>query len=104
MMSMPSSVVPAGTTPSGPAPRSAIRLLDRDRLREVARLIDVGAPGDGGVIREQLERDDRKDRAQQLVGVGHPADVVGEALDLLVALGRDSDDLRVAGTAFHDVA
>ena len=80
MMSMPSSVVPVGTT-GRPAP-AAHALLDRDRLREVARLVDVRAPGDGRVVREQLERDHGQDRAQRLVRVGHPADVVGEALDL----------------------
>ena len=41
---------------------------------------------------------------ERLVGVGHPADIVGEALDLRVALGRDGDDPGVAGPAFHHVA
>ena len=37
-------------------------LLDRDRLGQVARLVDVRAARDRDVIREQLERDDRQDR------------------------------------------
>ena len=90
--------------PSARAELPAPALLDRDRLGEVARLVDVRAAGDRHVVGEQLERDDREDRAQRLVGVGDPADVVGEALDLRIALGRDRDDPRVAGPALHDVA
>jgi len=36
--------------------RRAPRLFDRDAFREVARLIDVGAPEYRGVIGEQLQR------------------------------------------------
>ena len=35
--------------------------------------------------------------------VGHPADVIREALDLRVALGRDGDDPGVAGPTLHHV-
>src|SRR6478672_588826 len=99
MMSIPSSDVPGGTEPSVMA-----ALFDRDRLGEVARLVDVRAPSDRDVVREELERDDREDRAERLVRVRDTADVVGVVLDGLVALGRDRDDPRVAGTALHDIA
>ena len=42
--------------------------------------------------------------AERLVRVGHEPDVVGIALDLLVALGRHRDDPGIAGAALHDVA
>src|SRR4051794_11185143 len=37
-------------------------LFDGHRLREVTRLVDVGALEVGHVIREELERDDRQER------------------------------------------
>jgi hypothetical protein len=37
-------------------PRAAAHLLDGDALREVARLVDVGAADDRGVVGEQLNR------------------------------------------------
>src|SRR5688500_6630662 len=113
MMSIPSSVVPGGgaipapvAAPASPSDSAMADgpLLDRDRLRQVARLVDVGAPRERDVVGEQLERDDRQDRAQDLVGVRDPAHVVGDAADLLVTLRRDGDDLRVACAALHDVA
>src|SRR5258706_8719335 len=102
MMSIRSSVVPAGTDPGGrPGDSSCIvgpgSLLDRDGLRQVAGLVDVGPAGDGHVVREELQRNDREDPAQQLVGIGHPADVVRDTLTLGVAFGRDGHDLRVTG-------
>ena len=42
--------------------RYALRLLDRDGLRQVARLIDVRATLDGDVVREQLKRNARQNR------------------------------------------
>ena len=41
------------------AARPAIGLLDRHRLREVARLVDVGAAQHGDVVGEELQRDRR---------------------------------------------
>src|SRR5512135_2742250 len=120
MMSMPSSVVPAGTAVATARPDRAGRpsrgsspavtvspirpLLDRDRLRQVPRLIDVRAASDRGVVREELQRDDGEDGAERLVRIGHPADIVGEALDLGIPLGRYRDDPRVPGAALHHVA
>lgn len=46
--------------------RGRARSLDRDGLGEVAGLVDVAASPDGDVIREQLQRDDRKNRRQQI--------------------------------------
>src|SRR5690242_4283320 len=34
-----------------------VQLLDRDRLREIARLVDVGTHEHGGVVGQQLHRD-----------------------------------------------
>src|SRR5438045_1179617 len=42
------------------------RLLDRDALRQVPRLVDVGPAIHGDVIREQLERDREEQRRQEL--------------------------------------
>ena len=41
---------------------AAARLLDRDRLGEVARLVDVRAARHRDLVGEQLERQDRDDR------------------------------------------
>src|SRR5262249_43110277 len=43
------------TGPQSPSPQVPA-LLHGDRLREVARLVDVAAPADRDVVREQLER------------------------------------------------
>ena len=37
--------------------RYALASLHRHRLRQVARLVDIGALEDGGVVGEQLDRD-----------------------------------------------
>ena len=39
----------------------AIYLFHRHALRQVARLVDIGALGDGGVVGEELHRDGIKD-------------------------------------------
>src|SRR5437870_3379227 len=59
---------------------------------------------DRDVIGEQLERDDRENGAQGLVGVGNPPHVVRVSLDLFVALRRDGQDAGVAGPTLHHVA
>ena len=51
---------------SGRLPAQDARpLLDGDRLRQVARLIDVGAAIDRDMVREQLQRHRHQDRRQQ---------------------------------------
>ncbi len=47
---------------------SRVRLLDRDRLGEVARLVDVEPVQPGDVIGQQLQRQDREDRLQDPIG------------------------------------
>ena len=47
-------------------------LLDRDRLRQVPRLVDVAPAPPGDVVSEELERDDRDDRLQVRVDVRGP--------------------------------
>src|SRR5215212_4762086 len=46
-------------------------LLDRDGLREVARLVDVFAHEDGGVIGDELDRQRVDDRGYDRVHVRH---------------------------------
>ena len=48
------------------------RLLDRDALREIARLVDVAAERDGEMIGEQLQRDDGQDRHDVIGHVREP--------------------------------
>ena len=52
-------------------------LLDRDGLREVARLVDVEAAGPGDLRRQHLQRHHREHRGEQRLGVGDPDDGVG---------------------------
>ena len=64
------------------------RLLDRDRLGQVTRLVHVRAARDGDMVGEQLERDDGEDRAERLVGVRDPADIVREMPSSAIRLTR----------------
>ncbi len=48
------------------------------------------------MVGDQLQRDDGQGRLQRLQGVGDVEDVLGEALDLPVALGGDGDDAAAA--------
>jgi signal transduction histidine kinase len=52
-------------------------LLDRNALREIARLIDVAAEFDGEMIGEELERDDGQDGADE-IGDFRDGDAFGE--------------------------
>ena len=71
----------------------------RAMFEEVAPLVvrsdvpvGVALSGKGDVVREQLERDDREHRAQDVGGVRHPEDLLREALDLRHV--RDRHDPR----------
>ena len=57
------------------------RLLDGDRLREVARLVDVETVEAGDVVGEQLQRDDREDRLQEPIGARDEDRLVGRLGD-----------------------
>ena len=74
-------------------------LLDRDRLRQIARLIDIAAAADGDVIGQQLARHDFQNRHQQFRCVGNVEDVIGGLANLFVAFGGDGD--YRPGTGFH---
>src|SRR5687768_14233887 len=76
--------------PRGLAPGAS---LDRDRLGQVARLVDVAAALHRHVVGEQLERHDREQRHEGVVGGRHRNHVVGEGVDVGVALGGDGEDL-----------
>src|SRR3546814_10411618 len=70
--------------PGAAAPR---RLLHRDRFREVARLVDVGALQHGGVVGQELHR--------QAVEDGRHEGVDGRQLDamrrLVAGAGRSEE-------------
>src|SRR3982751_2638848 len=88
-----------------PLPRlPTFSLLHRHALGEVARLVDVAAAGDGGVVGEELERDDAQQRLEALERVGDVDHVVAVAADVRVALGGDGDDVAAAGPHLFDVA
>src|SRR6266567_2426106 len=53
-------------------------LLDRDALRQIAGLVDVGAFEDGGVVGEQLDRDRVEQRRDERIAARH-GDAKGEA-------------------------
>src|SRR6185503_469165 len=57
------------------------RLFDRDRLREVAWLIDVRAARHRDLVGEQLERHDRDHRRHLLGCLGDVEDVLRVAVD-----------------------
>src|SRR3954466_15649137 len=65
-------------------------LLYRDRLRQIARLVNVAAATHADVIRQQLQRHDLKDRQQELRRGRNINDVVGGARDLFVACHGNS--------------
>ena len=81
------------------------RLLDRDRLGQVARLVDVRAPRDRHVVGEQLERDDREDRAtapracRGPTGRRRRSASISSSPSVATAITG-----AVAGAALHDVA
>src|SRR3954451_11406059 len=72
-------------------------LLDRDRLGQVARLVDVVAADLGHLAGEHLQRDGRQQRLQQGGRLRDPDDDVRVGLDVGVALLRDHDGARAAG-------
>src|SRR5262249_46725014 len=52
--------------------------LDRDGLRQVARLVDVQPAGPGDFVGEELQRQDRDDRLQDPVGARNDDALVGD--------------------------
>src|SRR6185312_6870903 len=82
-----------------------VQLLDRHRLGQVARLIDVGAHEHPGVVGEQLHRDQRQDRRHEARYL-RDDDGIGDALADVVAalLVGDEDDLAAASRDLLHVA
>src|SRR3954454_6689735 len=78
-------------------------LLHRDGLRQIARLIDVEAAQPRDAIGEELERDHRERRLEEVRRPRHVDHVVGVVLDVLVAVGRDRDHVRAACARLLDV-
>ena len=71
-----SGVSPAGTFMTSERQlMSVFVLLDRHTLCQISRLIDVTAAPNGDVVREKLQRHDRDQRRQELVGRRHLDDV-----------------------------
>ena len=78
-------------------PGHEARLLDRDGLREVPRLVDVQPAQARDPIREELQREDREHDLQEGRRLRDVDDVVRVVLDVLVAVRRDRDDVGAAG-------
>src|SRR5207245_5312603 len=77
-------------------------LLDRDRLREVSRLVDVVPAAIRDVVREQLERDDGEHGLEELLRPRDAADLLGAAGDLLVVVvGHGDDDAGARPDLLH---
>src|SRR5438552_10726607 len=92
-------------TPSRRRASPAARTLsDRDALGEVPRLVHVAAEPHRDVVGEELERNDRDQRRQQIGARGHLDDVLRLRGDRAVARMGDGDDLAVAGAHLLDVA
>src|SRR6266571_7928136 len=60
----------------------SILLLDRDALRQIARLIHVGSPQHRNVVRQQLQRHREENRREQRVHVRHGEHRVGRPAEL----------------------
>src|SRR6266540_6320399 len=87
-----------------PPPNGLYTLFHRHALRQIAGFIDVAAARHGGVVGDELERDDAQQRLERLVRVGDVNDVVAVAADVRVAFGGDDDDPAAAGADLFDVA
>ena len=79
-------------------------LLDGDALGQVARLVHIAAATKCDVIREQLERDDRHKRSQQLGGRGNLDDVLGLPGGGPIIGVRDRDEHTLARAHLLHVA
>jgi hypothetical protein len=56
------------------------KLLDRDRLPEISRLINLGAPRQGDAVGEQLQRNVEQDRVELGLGSRYFEQAVGRYL------------------------
>ena len=91
---------PLGCHPCDPGPRTpdpgSVHLFNRHTLREVPRLIDVAAPPNGDVVREQLKRNNHQHRREQRVRLRYlNQEVLGgieQAADALMSFGGQRDD------------
>src|SRR5829696_3259931 len=88
-----------------PGPRA---LFDSDALGQIPRLVDVAAPADRDVIRQQLERHDHQNRRQQRVRCRHGNQEilrrVEQLLDRVVPLRSQRDYGTAARIRLLDVA
>ena len=78
-------------------------LLDRDGLREVARLVDVQALRVGEAHREDVQRNDREQRFEEGTCERDAEHLVGKREDSGVALFGDRDDAGAPGADLLDV-
>ena len=78
-------------------------LLNRDRLCEVTRFVDIAAARDGGIVSEQLKRHDRQQRQQEFIRLRYHDDMVDVLLKLRIAFCRDADDDSVTCLDFLDI-
>ena len=78
--------------------------LHRNRLGQVAGLVDVAAFDGGDVVGQELEGDDGQQGDEAFFGVGDFYGVVGQVADDGVAAGNYSDYPTLPGFDFVDVA
>jgi autotransporter-associated beta strand protein len=105
-LSTPSVVaagVPAAATlPAASATKNA-RLLHRNALGQVSRFVDVAAAGNGDIVSQELQRNDRDDWLQKLLDSGHLDHVVRQAADLAIAFTNDGNHRAATGFDFFDI-
>ena len=71
--------------------RALERLLDRDALGEVARLVDVAAADLRDVVSEQLQRRRHHDGREQVGNARHRQDVLRDLADAVIAITSQGD-------------
>ena len=79
-------------------------LLNRDALRQITWLVDVGPLHVSDVVGEQLQRHRRNERLQELLNVGNIQNVFRDAGQLFVSFGCDPDDQTLTGHHFLEIA
>src|SRR5262249_23116707 len=72
------------------------KLFDRDRLGEVARLVDIAATLDRTVVGEELQGHDGRDGLQEIEVRGRVDNVVSDFGNLLVTLSGNGNHLTTA--------
>src|SRR5690606_17070746 len=99
----PSPSAPSRAYPTAAGGTSPSSSLDRDRLGQIPRLIDIEALRARERAGEDLQRHHGDQRHHQGRGLRHPEDHVGELRHRLVALLGDDERAGTAGADLLDV-